>query len=141
MKFLLFLGIPAATIAVFFSGSLPYTLIYDEESLSDASSGTEEPIAAEIVNCEVDNSGSLKPGAALNTTFKAKLRNNTDRFVAISAIGEVFDPRGRSMGMNSQLFVLSPNSSEETRFRTNTPFTTNGTYTCEMRYAIGRFGN
>ena len=139
MKFLLFLGIAIAAVAVFFSGSLPYTLIYDEESLHDVKYGSEEPIAAEIVKCEVDDTKSLTPGAALNTTFKAKLRNNTDRFIAISAIGEVFDPRGRSMGMNSQLFVLNPNSSEETRFKSNTPFTTNGTYTCEMRYTVGRF--
>jgi hypothetical protein len=139
MKFLLFLGLVGAAVAVFFSGSLPYTLIYDEDSLRDVTSGSEEPIEAEVVRCDVDDTNSLKPGAALNATFKTELRNNTDRYVAISAIGEVFDPRGRSMSMNSQLFVLSPNSSEETRFMSRTPFTTAGTYTCEMRYAIGRF--
>ena len=139
MKFLLFLAAVGAAIAVFFSGSMPYTLIYDEESLRDVQSGSEEPIAAEVVKCEVDDATSLRPGAALNATFTAQIRNNTDRFIAISAIGEVFDPRGRSMSMNSQMFVLNPNSSEETRFRSNTPFTTDGIYTCEMRYTIGRF--
>ncbi len=139
MKFLLFLGVAAAAVAVFFSGSMPYTLIYDEESLHDVKYGGDEPLAAEVVKCEVDDTRSLTVGDALNTTFKAKLLNNTDRFIAISAIGEVFDPMGRSMGMNSQLFVLNPNSSEETQFKSNTPFTTGGTYTCEMRYAVGRF--
>lgn len=139
MKFLLFLGMVIAAAAVFFSGSLPYTLIHDEESLQDVEYDGEEPIEAEVVTCEVDDTRSLRPGDALNTTFKAELRNNTDRFITISAIGEVFDPMGRSMGMNSQLFVLNPKSSEETQFKSNTPFTTNGTYTCEMRYAVGRF--
>ncbi len=139
MKFLLFLGITIAAVAIFFSGSLPYTLIYDEESLHDVKYSSEKPIAAEIVKCEVDDTKSLTRGAALTATFKAKLRNNTDRFIAISAIGEVFDPRGHSMSMNSQLFVLNPNSSEETRFKSHTPFIINGTYTCEMRYTVGRF--
>ncbi len=139
MKFLLFLVVLIAAVAVFFSGSLPYTLIYDVESLRDVKSGSEEPIAAEVVKCEVDDANSLTPGAALNATFTAKLRNNTDRFIAISAIGEVFDPRGHSMSMNSQLFVLNPNSSEETRFKSHTPFIINGTYTCQMRYTVGRF--
>ncbi len=139
MKFLLFLGMVIAAVAVFFSGSLPYTLIYDEESLHDVKYDSDEPIAVEIVKCEVDDSKGLTPGVALDTTFKAKLRNNTDRFIAMSAIGEVFDPTGRSMGMNSQMFVLNPNSSEETQFKSNTPFTVDGTYTCEMRYTVGRF--
>ena len=128
-----------AAVMVFFSGSLPYTLIYDEESLRDVTSGSKKPIEVEVVKCEVDDARNLTLGAALNTTFTAKLQNNTNRYIAISAIGEVFDPRGRSMSMNSQLFVLSPNSSEETRFKSKTPFTADGIYTCEMRYAIGRF--
>ena len=139
MKFLLFLVMLIAAVAVFFSGSLPYTLIYDEESLRDVEYDSEEPIAVEIVKCEVNDSKGLTPGVALDTTFEAKLRNNTDRFIAIAAIGEVFDPTGRSMGMNSQMFVLNPNSTEETRFKSNTPFTVDGTYTCEMRYSVGRF--
>ncbi len=139
MKFLLFLGMVIAAVAVFFSGSLPYTLINDEESLQGVEYDGEEPIAAEVVKCKVDDTRSLSIGDALNTTFRAELRNNTNRYVTISAIGEVFDPMGRSMGMNSQLFVLSPNSTEETQFKSNTPFTVSVTYTCEMRYAIGRF--
>ncbi len=139
MKFLLFLGMVIAAVAVFFSGSLPYTLINDEESLQSVEYDGEEPIAAEVVKCEVDDTRSLSIGDALNTTFRAELQNNTNRYVTISAIGEVFDPSGRSMGMNSQLFVLSPNSTEETQFKSNTPFTVSGNYTCEMRYAIGRF--
>jgi hypothetical protein len=139
MKFLLFLGVVIAAVAVFFSGSLPYTLINDEESLQGVEYDGKEPIAAEVVRCEVDDTRNLSIGDALDTTFRAELRNNTNRYITISAIGEVFDPRGRSMGMNSQLFLLSPNSTEETQFRSNTPFTVSGTYTCEMRYAIGRF--
>lgn len=139
MKFLLFLVAAGAAVAIFFSGSLPYTLVSDEQSLRGVKHTGKKPIEAEVVKCEVDNARDLKPGSALNTTFRAQLRNNTDRYVAISAIGEVFDPRGRSMSMNSQLFVLSPNSSEETSFLSKTPFTTDGEYTCEMRYAIGRF--
>lgn len=139
MKFLLFVGVPIAAVVLFFSGSLPYTLIYDEESLQSVGYSGGEPVVVEIVKCEVDDASRLDLGAALNTTFRAKLRNNTNRFIAISAIGEVFDPRGRSMGMNSQLIVLNPGSSEETQFRSNTPFTGDGRYTCDMRYAIGRF--
>ena len=33
MKLLLYLGIAIAAVVLFFSGSLPYTLIYDQESL------------------------------------------------------------------------------------------------------------
>ena len=139
MRLLLFVGVPIAAVAIFFSGSFPYTLIHDESSLQGIQYTGDEPIEAEVVECEVDDARRLDLGAALNTTFRAKLRNNTDRFVAISAIGEVFDPRGRSMGMNSQLILLNPNSSEETRFRSNTPYTGDGAYTCEMRYAVGRF--
>jgi hypothetical protein len=139
MKFLLFLGMAVAAVAVFFSGSMPYTLISDEESLRGVEYDGKEPIAAKVVKCEVDDTRNLTMGDALNTTFRVELQNNTNRFVTISAIGEVFDPMGRSMGMNSQLFVLNPNSTEETQFRSNTPFTVSGTYTCEMRYAIGRF--
>ena len=78
-------------------------------------------------------------GATFKTDFNARLRNNTNRFVAISTIGEVFDPQGRSLGMNSQMLVLNPDAVEETRFHLNTVFTIGGNYTCDMRYAVGRF--
>ena len=139
MKFLLYLGIAIAAVVTFFSGSLPYTLVSDQESLQGVEFSGEEPIAAEIVECKIDDSKSLKPGATFETEFRARLRNNTNRFVAISTIGEVFDPRGSSMGMNSQLLVLNPNSAEETRFTMLKPFTTSGHYTCDMRYTVGRF--
>ena len=75
----------------------------------------------------------------MDTTFRATLKNNTDRFITISAIGEVFDPEGRSKGMHSQLFVLNPHAVEHTTFRSSTVYTSRGRYKCEMRYAIGRF--
>lgn len=138
MRMMLFVGSIVA-VALFFSGSLPYTLVYDTESLEGIEHTGDEPIAADVVKCDIDDTRGLAVGDALNTTFRATLQNNTNRFVAVSAIGEVFDPKGRSMGMNSQLIVLGPNSTEGTHFRSNTPFTGNGSYTCEMRYTVGRF--
>ena len=35
-------------------------------------------IAAEVVECEIDDKDSLKPGATFRTNFKARLRNNGD---------------------------------------------------------------
>ena len=140
MKFLLYLGMAIAAVALFFSGSLPYTLVNDPESLQGVKYSGEEPIAAEVVECEIDDTRSLGRGATFATTFNARLRNNTDRFVAMSTIGEVFDPSGNTIGMNSQMLILNPNSAEETRFKLNAPFTTNGHYTCELRYTVGRPG-
>ncbi len=137
--FLLFFGLPAAAVLIFFSGSLPYTLIYDEESLKDLEFSGKEPVSAEVVKCEIENAADLMVGDVLETSFRATLTNNTDRFVVISAIGEIFSPRGRSSGMHSQLMFLNPNSQEQTSFRTNTPYMSAGNYRCEMRYAIGRF--
>jgi len=137
--FLLYIVLPVAAVIFFISGSFPYTLIYDEESLSDVRFEGKEPVSAEVVKCEVDNTENLSPGATLNTTFRATLRNHTDRFVVISAIGEVFMPGGRSGGMHSQLFVLNPNAVEKTSFRSGSVYTVPGRYRCEMRYAIGRF--
>ncbi len=138
-RFLLFFGLPLAAVIIFMSGSFAYTLIYDEEALKDLKFEGKEPVSAEVVKCDVQNADSLSLGAVMETSFQAMLRNHTDRFVVISAIGEVFSPDGRSNGMHSQLFVLSPNAVEETNFRSNTPYTSRGRYRCEMRYAIGRF--
>ena len=138
-RFLLLFGLPVATIATFFSGSLPYTLVYDEESLLGLEFTGDDPVSAEVVDCEIAGLDRLSIGSTMETTFRATLTNHTDRYVVISAIGEVFDPRGRSVGMHSQMFVLSPDSREQTTFRSGTPYTSNGRYTCEMRYAIGRF--
>ena len=137
--FLLYFGLPVAAVAIFFSGSFPHTLIYDEEDLKGLTYEGKEPVSAEVVNCEVQNADSLTLGAVMETTFRATLKNNTDRYVVISAIGEVFSPNGRSGGMHSQMFILNPNAVEETTFRSNTPYTVRGRYRCEMRYAIGRF--
>ncbi|MBT8099684.1 MAG: hypothetical protein KJO82_08035 [Gammaproteobacteria bacterium] len=141
MKFLLYLGIAIASVVLFFSGSLPYTLIYDQKSLQGLKYSSEEPITADVIECEIDDKKSYVRGATFETSFEAKLRNHTNRFVVVSSIGEVFDPSGNSMGMKSQVFVLNPNSSDGTRYMTKSPFTTNGRYSCEMRYTIGRFEN
>jgi len=137
--FLLYFGLPVAAVAIFFSGSLPHTLIYDEEDLKGLAYEGKEPVSAEVVNCEIQNVDSLTLGAVMETTFRATLKNNTNRYVVISAIGDVFSPNGRSSGMHSQMFVLNLNAVEETTFRSNTPYTARGRYRCEMRYAIGRF--
>jgi len=137
--FLIFFGLPVAAVAIFFSGSFPNTLIYDEESLMKLDFEGKEPVSAEVITCDVQNANNLSVGSVMETSFRATLKNNTNRFVVISAIGEVFDPDKRSSGMNSQMFVLSPNAEEETHFRSNTPYTISGRYRCEMRYAIGRF--
>jgi len=138
-NFLVFFGIPVLAVVIFFSGSFPYTLIYDEESLRELEYAGDEPVTAEVVNCEVHDPSDLSLGAIMETTFRATLTNHTDRLVAISAIGEVFDPEGRSTAMHSQMFVLNPNAVEETTFKSGTPYTSRGRYKCEMRYAIGRF--
>lgn len=137
--FLFIFGLPVAAVIIFISGSFPYTLVYDEESLKDLKFDGDEPVSAEVVKCDIQNADTLSVGAVMETSFRATLRNHTDRYVVISAIGEVFSPTGRSSGMNSQLFILNPNSVEETSFRSNTPYTSRGRYKCEMRYAIGRF--
>ncbi len=137
--FLLYFVLPVTAIGIFFSGSFPHTLIYDEEDLRGLKFEGKEPVSAEVVNCDIQNADSLRLGAAMETTFRATLKNNTNRYVVISAIGEVFNPNGRSSGMHSKMFVLNPNAVEETTFRTSTPYTARGRYRCEMRYAIGRF--
>lgn len=138
-RFLLLFGLPVVAVVVFLSGSFPHTLIYDEASLKDLKFEGEEPVSAEVVNCDVQNAAELSPGTEMETTFRATLKNHTDRYVVISAIGEVFDPEGRSRGMHSQMFLLNPNATENTTFRSSTPYTSRGRYKCEMRYAIGRF--
>ena len=137
--FLLYFGLPVAAIGIFFSGSFSHTLIYDEEDLKGLNYAGKEPVSAEVVKCEIQNADSFTLGAVMETTFRATLKNNTNRYVVISAIGEVFNPNGRSSGMHSQMFVLNPNAVEGTTFRTSTPYTARGRYRCEMRYAIGRF--
>lgn len=138
-RFLILFGLPVTAVIVFFSGSLPHTLIYDEESLQDVKFTGDAPVTVELKGCEIEDTGRLARGATLDTTFNATFKNHTNRYIVISAIGEVFDPGARSMGMNSQLLVLNPDAVEKTTFRSLTPFTIAGTYTCEMRYAIGRF--
>ncbi len=61
-KFLLFFGLPVAAVIIFMSGSFPYTLIYDEESLKDLKFEGKEPVSAEVVKCEVQNADSLSLG-------------------------------------------------------------------------------
>lgn len=136
--FLLFIGLPAAAVLTFFSGSLPYTLIYEEADLMGLSYDAKEPVTAEVVKCETGDTAKLRVGDVLETTFRATLTNHTDRYVVISAIGEIYAPRG-SGGMHSQLMVLNPNSEESTSFKSNIPYLSAGSYRCEMRYAIGRF--
>ena len=99
----------------------------------------DKPVSAEVVTCKVQNTSGLFLSAPMQTTNRVTLANHTDRFVVISAMGEVFDPKGRSAGIHSQLFVLNPNSVEETVFRSETPFAGPGKYRCKLRYAIGRF--
>lgn len=140
-RFLVIFVLPIAAVLLFFSGSLPYTLIYDEATLREADFTGDEPVSAEVVTCEVENAQDLDLGDVLETSFRATLRNNTDRFVVVSAIGEVFDPDGRSRGMHSQMMILNPESVEATTFRSSLPFMKSGRYKCEMRYAIGRFKN
>lgn len=139
MKFLLYLGLAIAAVAIFFSGSLPYTLIYDQQSLQGVKYSGEEPLAAEVLGCKIDESRSMAPGATFETTFEARLRNNTDRYLAVSTIGEVNDPGGNPISMTSRMLVLSPDSAEEARFTLKAVFTTTGNYTCDMRYTVGRF--
>ena len=137
--FLLYFCLPIAAIVIFASGSLPYTLIYDEDDLRTLKFEGKEPVSAEVVKCQMQNTDNLTIGEDLETTFQATLRNHTDRFVVIAAIGEVIPPKGSSVGMHSQMMVLNPNAVEETEFRSFTPYMSDGRYLCEMRYAIGRF--
>ena len=106
--FPLFVGLIFVTVMTFFSGLLPYTLVYDKESLMDLSIVGDKPVSAKVVTCKVQNTAGLFLSAPMKTTNRITLANHTDRFVVISAIGEVFDPKGRSTGIHSQLFVLNP---------------------------------
>ncbi len=99
--FLLYFVLPVTAIGIFFSGSFPHTLIYDVEDLRGLKFEGKEPVSAEVVNCDMQNADSLTLGAAMESTFRATLKNNTNRYVVISAIGEVFNPNGRSSGMHS----------------------------------------
>lgn len=138
-KFIFLFVLPASLIYVFFSGLLPYTLVYDEETLNKLEHAGKEPIIADVVTCKVQDTKNLHMGAEMETAFRVKLINNTDRFVWISAIGEVFSPTGHSDGMHSKLFFLNPNAAENVEFRSRTTYTRSGRYRCEMRYNIGRF--
>ena len=138
-KFIFFFVLPGSLIFLFFSGGLPYTLVSDEETLNKAKFMGDEPITAEVVTCNIQDTKNLHMGSALETTFRVKLHNHTDRFVWISTIGEVFSPTGHSAGMHSKWFILNPNASEENEFRTSTVYTRDGRYKCEMRYNIGRY--
>ena len=137
--FHLFVGLPIVAVMTFFSGSLPYTLVFQEASLMDLKFDGEEPISAEVVRCQVQDAAGLFLSAPMKTTYRITLANHTDRFVVISAMGEVFDPKGRSAGIQTQLFVLKPESVEENNFRSKTPYTGPGKYRCQLRYAVGRF--
>ncbi len=137
--FIMFVVLPVAAIMIFMSGSLPYTSIYDEQSLKKLRYAGKEPVSAEVVESEVLNADDLSLGSVMETSFRATLTNHTNRFVVISAIGEIFSPNGRSSGMHSQLMILNPNATERTSFRSNTPYTDRGHYRCEMRSTIGRF--
>ena len=137
--FLLFVVFPFVGIMTFFSGALPYTLIRDEASLVDLGSGDQKPLSAMVVRCELPDTAGLRLGSPMKTTFRMKFANRTNRFVAISALGEVFDPKGRSGSIHSKLFVLSPNAVEEKIFRSRSRFSVHGKYRCTLRYAIGGF--
>ena len=135
--FLLFVGLIFVAVMTFFSGLFPYTLVYDEESLRDLRFVGDKPVSAEVVTCKVQDTSGLFLSAPMRTTNRVGLTNHTDRFVVISAMGEVFDPKGRSAGIHSKLFVLNPNSVEETVFTSETAFAGPGKYRCKLRYAIG----
>ena len=126
---LLFVGVPIGAFLFFLSGSAPYTLIYDEETLSNASFTGDEPVTVDDFVCEVQDADSVMIGDVLSTTFSVTFKNNTDRFVVVSALGEVYAPKG-SAGIHSQMMILSPESTERTSFRSNTPHTGPGRYTC-----------
>ncbi|MEL7187741.1 MAG: hypothetical protein AAFN50_15100 [Pseudomonadota bacterium] len=138
MKFFLYLGVVVVAVSLFFSGSLPYTLIYDQESLQGVEHTGDEPITEEVIECDIDGSRSLGPGATFKTTFNVRLRNNTNRYVAMSLTGEVFDSGGSPISNDARMVVLSPNSAEELAYTLNSTFTVSGRYTCELRYTIAR---
>lgn len=46
-RFLIFFGPPVLAIIIFFSGSLPYTLIDDEATLREAGHPGDEPVSVE----------------------------------------------------------------------------------------------
>ena len=52
MKTLLYLGAAIAAVSLFFSGSVPYSLIYDRQSLQGVEYSGKEPLVAEVVRCE-----------------------------------------------------------------------------------------
>lgn len=138
-KFIFLFVLPVSVIYLFFSGALPYTLIYEEDSLNKVNFVGDKPVFANVTACKVQDTKDLYIGADMETTYRVRLINNTDRFVAISAIGEVFSPTGNSAGMHSKFFILNPNAEEEIEFTSLTTITRTGRYKCKVRYAIGRF--
>ena len=138
-KFIFLFVLPASLLALFLSGAAPYTLIHDAASLQKLEYEGKEPITADVVTCKVQDTKDLHMGSELATDFRVKLINHTDRFVLISAIGEVFAPTGQSTGMDSKMFFLNPNAADTTEFRSRTTFVRGGKYRCQIRYVIGRF--
>lgn len=136
-KFIFLVILPISLLFIFISGALPYTLIYSEASLRNAKFPGDEPITAKGMTCKIQDTKESRLGVQLETTFYGKLRNNTDRFIAISAIGEVFSAAGHSAGAHSKFFILNPNAEKEIRFRSLTLYSRTGRYKCRFRYAIG----
>ena len=138
-KFIFLFVLPASVLFLFLSGAAPYTLVYDAASLQRLDYEGKNPITADVVTCKVQDTKGLHMGSEMTTDFRVKLINHTDRFVLISAIGEVFAPTGQSAGMHSKMFMLNPNADENTEFRSKTTFVRGGRYKCQVRYVIGRF--
>lgn len=138
-KFVFLVILPLSLLFVFISGYLPYTLIYNDSSLKNAGITAAEAVTAQARTCKVQDTKGSRLGIELETTFFGKLRNNTDRFVAISAIGEVFSAAGYSAGAKSKLLILFPNAEREIRFRSLTLYSRTGGYNCKLRYAVGSF--
>ena len=138
-KFIFLFVLPAAVIYVFFSGLLPYTLVYDAAKLQKLEYPGKGPITADVVTCKVQDTKNLHMGSELVTNYRVKLINHTDRFVLISAIGELFPPAGQSASTHSKMFILDPKADETTEFTSKTTFVRGGNYKCQLRYIIGRF--
>lgn len=142
MKKLFFLVIlPISLLFVFISGYFPYTLIFNGSSLKNAKFTAAEAVTAQAMRCQVQDTKGSQRGIRLETTFSGNLRNNTDRFIAISAIGEVFSATGQLADAESEFFVLFPKAARQIQFTSTTVYSRTSGYKCKLRYAIGSVQN
>jgi hypothetical protein len=121
-------------VAVFFSGAVPYSLIYD---IKDADKlGMEKPLTDSDIQCEIDKTEGYQPGQTISGEFSINLTNHSNRFMLAHVEGEILPPKGYG-GIHYKKVFLSPGETQYVNFRSTTKYVGDGRYQCEVRYNIG----